>query len=378
MDKTIVKENENKTRSSNIELFRIISMFLIVAHHYVVNSGLMDFIKLSPTSTNSIFLLIFGAWGKMGINCFMLITGYFMCKSKITLKKYVRLLFEIMLYRIIIYVIFAICGYETVSLFRIVKLLLPTISVATNFTGCFLLFYLCIPFLNVLIKNLTEKNHLLLILLSCLIYVFFGTVPKFSVTMNYVSWFMVLYFISSYLRLYPRKLFEKTALWGALSLVFLGLSVASILVCVFVGPKVGIEFSPYMFVQDSNTFLALATGFSLFVFFKNLKFKDNKFINLISSATFGVLLIHASSDAMREWLWRDVFKNYEYFNSSYLVLHAFITVIIVYVACTMIDIIRIKLIEKPIMKLWNKIEPKILNFFRKIYEKIKTKINIGE
>lgn len=27
-------------RSSNIELFRIITMLIIVAHHYVVNSGL--------------------------------------------------------------------------------------------------------------------------------------------------------------------------------------------------------------------------------------------------------------------------------------------------------------------------------------------------
>ena len=30
----------DKVRESNIELFRIVSMFLIVAHHLVVNSGL--------------------------------------------------------------------------------------------------------------------------------------------------------------------------------------------------------------------------------------------------------------------------------------------------------------------------------------------------
>ena len=31
-----------KVRDSSIELFRIITMFVIVAHHYVVNSGLTD------------------------------------------------------------------------------------------------------------------------------------------------------------------------------------------------------------------------------------------------------------------------------------------------------------------------------------------------
>ena len=34
------KESLRGVRSSNIELFRILSMLVIVAHHYVVNSGL--------------------------------------------------------------------------------------------------------------------------------------------------------------------------------------------------------------------------------------------------------------------------------------------------------------------------------------------------
>ena len=62
-----------KQRESNLELFRIITMLLIVAHHFVVNSGLMDadgVIASDPLSANSVFLLLFGAWGKTGINCF--------------------------------------------------------------------------------------------------------------------------------------------------------------------------------------------------------------------------------------------------------------------------------------------------------------------
>lgn len=81
-------------------------MLLIVAHHYVVNSGLTSAdgpIAASPASSHSIFLLLFGAWGKIGINCFVMITGYFMCKSKITAKKFAKLLCEVMLYRILFY-----------------------------------------------------------------------------------------------------------------------------------------------------------------------------------------------------------------------------------------------------------------------------------
>lgn len=77
-------------------------MLLIVSHHYVVNSGVLEKMYENPLSTNSIFLFLFGAWGKTGINCFMMITGYFMCKGRITLEKYVRLLFEVVFYNIVI------------------------------------------------------------------------------------------------------------------------------------------------------------------------------------------------------------------------------------------------------------------------------------
>lgn len=76
-------------RDSNLDLYRIVVMIAIVSHHYVVNSGLMECINASnPLGFNSIFLLLFGCWGKIGINCFVLITGCFMCESKITLKNF--------------------------------------------------------------------------------------------------------------------------------------------------------------------------------------------------------------------------------------------------------------------------------------------------
>ena len=61
-------------RRSNLELFRIISMLFILAHHYVVHSGFLSSgpIVDNPLSLHSQFLLLFGAWGKTGINCFVL------------------------------------------------------------------------------------------------------------------------------------------------------------------------------------------------------------------------------------------------------------------------------------------------------------------
>ena len=81
---SIQPKNSIKNRDSNLELYRIITMMLIIAHHYVVNSGLTSVdgvLYTNPTSWRTLFLLTIGAFGKTGINCFLMITGYFMCKS---------------------------------------------------------------------------------------------------------------------------------------------------------------------------------------------------------------------------------------------------------------------------------------------------------
>lgn len=54
-------------RQSNIELLRIISLFLIVCHHYVVNSGIMDhFSDLSTIGANEWGGISFFPYGECG------------------------------------------------------------------------------------------------------------------------------------------------------------------------------------------------------------------------------------------------------------------------------------------------------------------------
>lgn len=56
-------DREKPMRNSNIELYRIILMLIIIAHHYVVNSGIMDSItKQNALNYKSVFSCIFG-WG---------------------------------------------------------------------------------------------------------------------------------------------------------------------------------------------------------------------------------------------------------------------------------------------------------------------------
>ena len=347
-----------KDRNSNLELYRIIVMLLIVAHHYVVNSGLWQVLEENDLNNNSFFLYFFGMWGKTGIDCFVLITGYFMCKSDATVHKFLKLLFEVIFYKVSIYLLFLIVGivqFDIVTCFRTV---LPISNVGDGFMTGFLLFYLFIPFLNKLIQNMDRRMHLKLILLSLFIYTIWDTVPTINVTFNYVTWFIILYFISSFIRLYPIRKYDQNAkFWGIITLTLTALAMTSVYALVEVSWQ-----NPYFFVSDSNAILAIAVAVSSFMFFKNLKIKQSRIINTIAASMLGVLLIHAHSDAMRQWLWVDTLENVHYYSTPYCVAHAILSVVAIFVFCVVIDYCRIRWVEKPLLhssayqKLVSKIE----------------------
>lgn len=345
---------KTQPRSSNFELYRILCMLAIVAHHFVVNSGFTSPggpLVTNPTSTNSIFLWLFGMWGKTGINCFLLITGYFMCSSKITIRKFVKLMLWIYVYRIVIYLAFLFSGYEVLSPVRVVELLMPVWGFNDNFTSCFIGFWLTIPFWNILIHNMTRKQHLILVALLLGMYSILGSIPSFNVTFNYVTWFGVIYLIASFIRLYPNKVFENKRLWSMLAIGTILISfVISFTALLFIGK------GHYFFMSDSNKLLAVIVAVSTFICIKNSKISYNRVINVIGGSTFGVLLIHANSDAMRTWLWKDIVDCVGHYNLSLLQLVGFSigVVLTIFSSCILIDRIRIKIIEEPFFKWYDK------------------------
>lgn len=353
------KSIEKKERDSNLELFRIITMLIIIAHHYVGNSGLLPMVKDSPAlSFNSLFLLLFGWGGKTGINCFVMITGFFMVKSEISLKKFLKLLLEIEFYNVVIATIFIITGYSTFSAKSYIKDILPISSVADEFNSCYLLFFLGIPFLNKLIKGLNQQQHLLLIALGLFIYTFLPLL-HIPLRFNYVEWFAIVYIIAAYIRLWPNPFFNNIKFCTLALILSIGCSWVSVFWGAWRFVCTG-NASWYRFVSDSNSIMAIVTAFFAFLFFKNLKIGHSKIINFISASAFGVYLIHTTSDTMRQWLWKDLLKNTDYFFSDVLIIHAVTSVFLIYVICMIMDKIRFLFFEKPFFKWFDSLSLKRL------------------
>lgn len=261
-----------------------------------------------------------------------------MINKNTTIKKFVLYLLEIVFYKTIFYLIF-----EKFSLINYIKFIFPFRSISDNFTGCFLIFYLLIPFVNIFLKKLTikEYNSYLLIILF-----FFSFLPSFlrvEITFNYVTWFIYIYSIGAYIKLFDCNIFNKNSIWIILCILSIFLSILSLIILPFFG------YHKTMLLQDCNKILAITNAVTLFIVFKNIKVPYNKTINVIASTTFGILLIHTVSDSMRKYLWFDLIDlSLIYYNGN-LPLYIIGYCLLVFIICSMVDLIRKKTIEKKIV-----------------------------
>lgn len=352
-----------ETRHSNIELLRIVLMLLVIAHHYVVNSGVMECFTYDSLTANMYYLQCFGAFGKIAINCFVLITGYFMLTSKWSWKKWLKLYIEVKFYTLLIYLIFVVCGYHAFNYHECLEVVFNVLfEFGNNYAPSFLALYLLIPFINTLILNINKKQYTSLL---SILFFLFTIIPTFSVflsalhtsndTWNYLFWMVFVYLLGGFLKKYENEmqnwltkrflnwflLLNMTAIFGWIA--FYGLWAV----------KHDIT-TAYWFVNNSNKLLALTCSIAFFLVFKNIRIKHSRFINTVSSTTFGVFIIHSSGDYMRSFLWGDVIKCVEHYNDTHIVLYSVLAVMAVFCTCSLIDLVRIKLLEKPLFSIIDK------------------------
>lgn len=336
-----------KKRNSNIELLRIIMIILMIAHHFVVNSGLMEKYEYGNITINMVFFQLFGMWGKIGICVFTIITGYFLVKHNISIRKILKLYITIKFWYFLFYVIFLITGFEKFSAKGLIKTVFSIEFEFNNlYCGTLIAMLFLIPFINILSKRLTKHQYKLL-----LVYIIFWIVicsSFFLRSVSFLSSMVACYIIGSYLGKYGGKIdsFKN----GIVGLV---ISTALMILCqvgldVFMGGKYN-WLATYL-VNSPSAILAVSTGIFLFVTFKNIRMKKIAIINLLASATFGVLVIHANSDTMRRWLWKTVFNVQSHYNDKYAILYSIGVVLLVYIVCVILELIRLYTIDKAFFK----------------------------
>ena len=114
--------------------------------------------------------------------------------------------------------------------------------------------------------------------------------------------------------------------------------------------------SGYFFVIDCNKIFAVAVAICSFLWFKNMNIKFCKLINAFGAGTFGVLLIHSNSEAMRFWLWDNIVDVIGHYSLSieFLIIYHLGVTFVIFIICNLIDQLRIATIEKWILNCYDK------------------------
>lgn len=121
-------------RNSNIELLRIVSMVLIAMFHFSVHGTWPEGGPLA--SDTAVEMLSFG--GKIGVNCFVLITGYFMVHGHLKVQSLLRIALQTWFYSFAILAIFAIAQPDLITPDRLRKAVTPITSGEYWFITCYL------------------------------------------------------------------------------------------------------------------------------------------------------------------------------------------------------------------------------------------------
>lgn len=351
-----------KSRSSNIELFRIVMMLLIIAHHLVVNSGVTSKYDFGNVTVNMIFLQLFGFAGKPMIDGFLLITGYFSVKGKFTPEKALRVFLEICFYKVGFYLLFGLLGIGELSVSGLINTALYVFKNGNSaFPATYFWLYLLTPFINTLVLNLDKRKYLGLLSILLFYFSVISTVFKSVDTFSELGWYITVYLIGGYLRLYEPKLLSDCCRNGLLTAASLLACFASILLITNGHIKGTSDISIYYYVSNANKPFGLLLAICAFQWFRHMPMKRAyKAINIPASSVFGVLLIHGNGDTMRTLLWKNWLDIQGHYDWKWLPIYAIVCVIGIFIVCTAIDQLRIHLLETPFFKLYNKVKDSVL------------------
>lgn len=340
-----------KKRNSNLELMRILCMLLIVFHH----CGGHGFESIDRVySFNKYFTEAASMLGSAGVMGFVLISGYFVSASGTDLKRLLKLWGQIWFYSALCLVLFltVLTPAEPLGAADIIKSLLPVTYSCYWFATSYIVLMLLSPFLNSFIASVGRETLLRLIVLLVLLWSVLATLFAADYGYNIMGWFVAMYLISGYIRRYyvPGRHAAGRHLVLAL-LAYLLLLLSDILINLagkYTGS--GALLANSAIFAKQNSIFDFMVALELFLHFLNREPFYSRTVNITASACFGVYLIH-DNFIFRPYLWGTLLHMPEHYGSRMLPLYVLISVLAIYVACTLIDLLRICSIEKLYVKL---------------------------
>ncbi len=344
-----MSEKETK-RQPSIEVLRSLAMLMVITMHYL-DKGKVN-ISLAETQTVwSVLGWLLHSFCIVAVNCYVLISGYFLVESKFKWQKLVELICQVLFYSILVPVVMFAIGILPASEISLYKIFLYVFPIHTEhywFATSYIIMYVLSPVLAAGIKNMEKKALQVTIGIALLILSVTKTILPIQMELDRFGydamWFMVLFMIAGYIRLYGIK-WITTAKKGLMvyicgSLLTFIAAFAVRAISIITG-KIG-YFVTRTF--DYNHLFCLISSVGLFLCFLYWNANENKLTKVavaIGPYTFGVYLLHEQWE-MRH-VWPKLLQTQKFAGTPLQFLHWIISIIIVFAVGIAVDFLRSKL-----------------------------------
>lgn len=316
------------TRQSNFELLRIVCILGIILHHLIIKgASTCGYVTPYNFNKDGIFGVILNSFIVGGVNCFVLITGWFGVSNPF--KGFLKILCETVVFGCISYGVVVMCTHEFS-----VRYLIDSIDFRKNwFVNSYFMLLLFAPIIEKSLANiLYDDLKRWIIQLSIFNIVFVFLFHNFDNNGYNVIQFIYLYYIArflkvsynknwcSILRKYSAPLYFMTAIFLTLGFLY----------CQSMGiPVRSIAWFGY------NQPLVLLLSIAFFMIFAKLNIKSC-FINNISKGVFGVYILHTTTHIipLRNEFAHNIYTEYGYCGIVSLSLLIFIVCIGCAIPCS--------------------------------------------
>ena len=337
-------------RQSNFEILRIVSIVMIMIFHNIWKAG-FDLSPGGAITVNRIICDIIAHFGEIGVNCFVLISGYFAPDTKFKWKKAILYICSVLFYASFNKVLQVYYGLATFDHWKLRDWLFPLYRNFFWFCTAYFFLYMITPYIKKLIGVLSKKEFGTLILSQLLIW---SIMPTFVLCMIYKSgnaegisyynryiWMVVVYLVGAYIRLYGLPFFTSLRksiavlifLWAALMFFIIGTEYR-----IFPWKELS-----QIYFWPPNTIPVLAISVAMLMIFKYIKVPYIEPVNLVASCTMGIYMFHDGK--LQKYYWCQFTHTVQHYESPFFILWVIGAVALVFIMALGTELTR-KMIER--------------------------------
>lgn len=309
------RAGQHKKRMVNIEVLRLLAMMMVVSLHYLAKGELLE--KLTgPLSAKGHLAWILESFSIAAVDVYVLISGYFLVETGFRCRRVFSLVLQVMFYTCLLPVVLIVTGILPVgeiTFYNILQCIFPTNMLHYWFVSAYVLMFLFTPVLNAAVHGMKKRQLQAAIVILLIMESLSKTVIPVRLELDNLGydayWFMVVYLIAAYIRLYGIPFLERReGKGGRAVLCYAGACLGMYLLTMMIRGAYLLTGQFENFIESAygyNHLLTIGAAVALFYVFKNWRTDaQGRLAGLIcgiAPCSFGVYLLHEQVNVRYLW-----------------------------------------------------------------------------